>query len=348
MVFESYIETDWIRAVVLFVVLLFVLRLAASLSQRAVIRLVSKTKTDLDDIIIEKASTPITILLLFVSLRIAIREIVLTETLARNFNSVIYTGLVICIGYLIYVVVDVAIVQAWKKLAKKAKLGSGETLASLIHGFLKILVIVLVFIYILEIWGFAITPVLAGLGIAGLAVALALQPVLSNIFSGISVVADKTVSVGDLIYLDANTKGHIEEIGLRSTKIKTFDNELLIVPNNKIADGIIQNVALPEPKVRVVIPFSVAYGSNIDKVKNLVEKEIKSIKLASKDPKPVIRFTEMANSSLNFKAYFYVENFSDRFPAIDEANTKIYNALNKAKIEIPFPQMDVWLRKAKK
>jgi MscS family membrane protein len=348
MALESYITNEWIRALVIFIAILFILRLGALIVQRVILRLVSKTKTDLDDIIIAKSSTPITILLLFVSLRIAIRELALTETLARNFHSVIYTGMVICIGYLIYVIVDVAVVQAWKKLARKAKLGAGETLASLIHGFLKILIIILVFIYVLEIWGFAITPVLAGLGIAGLAVALALQPVLSNIFSGISVVADKTVSVGDLIYLDQNTKGTIEEIGLRSTKIKTFDNELLIVPNNKIAEGIIQNVALPEPKTRVVIQFGVGYGSDVDKVKKLVLKEIKSIKLACKDPEPLVRFIEMGPSSLNFKAYFYVDNFANKFVAIDEANTKIYTALNKAKIEIPFPQMGIWLRKGKR
>ena len=88
-----------------------------------------------------------------------------------------------------------------------------------------------------------------------------------------------------------------------------------------------------------------AYGNNIEKVKEIVIKEIKKIKNLSDEPKPVVRFLEMADSSLIFKAYFYVDSFKYRIFAIDEANTKIYNALNKSKIEIPFPQMDVHLKK---
>ena len=145
--------------------------------------------------------------------------------------------------------------------------------------------------------------------------------------------------------MENNVKGKIEKIGLRSTKIRTFDNEWIIIPNTKLAESQIQNVALPEPKSRVVIPFGVAYGTNIEKVKKIVMKEIKSIKNAVDNPEPSIRFDEMGNSSLNFKAYFHVSSFEHRWESIDEANTKIYNALNKAGIEIPFPQMDVHLKK---
>lgn len=156
---------------------------------------------------------------------------------------------------------------------------------------------------------------------------------------------DKSIRVGDVVFLDAETKGKIEKIGLRSTKMRTFDNELIIIPNSVLADSNIQNIALPEPKSRVVVPFGVAYGSDVDKVKKIIIKEIKSIKNISKDENINIRFLEMADSSLNFKAYFYVDSYEDRIDALDEANTKIYKALNKNKIEIPFPQMDVHLKK---
>jgi small-conductance mechanosensitive channel len=253
--------------------------------------------------------------------------------------------MVIFIGYLIYIIIDVAVFRAWARFTQKAKIDIGESLGTLIHGALKILLVLFIILYLLDLWGVAITPFLAGLGIAGLAIALALQPTLSNIFSGISMIMDKSVRVGDLIYLDSQTKGKIRKIGMRSTQINTFDNELIIVPNNKLAESTIQNVALPEPKSRVVVPFSVAYGSNIEKVKKIVLKEIGSIKNLCKDPEPIVRFTEMNDSALNFKAYFYVNHFEQKFPAIDEANTKIYNALNKNKIAIPFPQLDVHIKR---
>ena len=159
------------------------------------------------------------------------------------------------------------------------------------------------------------------------------------------IILDKTVRIGDLVYLEDGTKGKILHIGFRSTKIQTFDNELVIVPNSKLADGNVQNIALPEPKVRVVIPFGVAYGSDVEKVKKTVLKEIKKVNGLLDDPEPHAKFLEMADSSLNFKVYFYIKTFEERLSAVDQANTLIYNALNKAGFEIPFPQLDVNLKK---
>jgi potassium-dependent mechanosensitive channel len=139
--------------------------------------------------------------------------------------------------------------------------------------------------------------------------------------------------------------GKIMKINLRSTKVQTFNNEIIIVPNSKLAENNIENLAQPEPKSRVVVPFGVAYGSDIEKVKKIVLKEINSVKNIVNEPEPTVKFLEMANSSLNFKAYFFVDSFENKFGALDEANTKIYNALNKNKISIPFPQMDVHLKK---
>jgi MscS family membrane protein len=156
---------------------------------------------------------------------------------------------------------------------------------------------------------------------------------------------DKTVRVGDWIKLEDGTVGIILKIGLRSTKLKTFDNETIYIPNSKLSDSKVQNIALPDPKSRVVIPFGVAYGSNVDKVKKIVMKELKKVDHYVEDPEPSVKFLEMGDSALIFKAFFFVDSFENRFAAIDEANTKIYNALNKEGISIPFPQMDVHLKK---
>jgi len=345
MVLEQYITNDYARAFTLFVGLLFILRIIVSVLERVVLRAVKKTKTDLDDIIVKKSSVPITIILFFISLRISLSEIQLTETFGNVVVELISSIIIIMVGYLIYVIIDVAVFRAWNKFAKKANIGIGESLGSLIHGVLKGVLIFLIIVYLLDIWGVDIGPLLAGLGIAGLAIALALQPALGNIFSGLSMIFDKSIGIGDVVYLDLETRGKIEKIGLRSTRIKTFDNELIIVPNSTLASSKIQNVALPEPKTRVVVPFGVAYGSDIERVKKIIMREVLTLNNISKDPKPIIRFLEMGDSSLNFKAYFHVESFENRIDAIDEINTKIYNALNKNDIEIPFPQRDVYIKK---
>ncbi len=193
--------------------------------------------------------------------------------------------------------------------------------------------------------GVEIIPVLGALGVAGLAVALALQPVLSNIFSGISLIMDKSVRVGDWIILDDKTSGVIEKIGIRSTRVKTFDNDVIIIPNTKFADSLIRNASLPEPQIRKVVTFSVAYGSDVEKVKKIVISELKKISWIVPEPEPKVRFVEMGESSLNFKAFFYIDSFENGYASIDEANTRIYNALRKSGITIPFPQLDVHLKK---
>ena len=345
--FEQYIPNDYLRAGAIFIGFLILFRILASIAERTILRLIKNTKTEVDDILIKKMSLPMTIGSLLIALKISINEIHIEENLIQIVSNGIYSLLIILIAIIIYIIFEVVIFHVWKKIIKRANIKTIESLSSVLRGILKTIIIIICVVYVLSLWGVAITPILAGLGIAGLAVSLALQPTLSNIFSGISMILDDSIRVGDLVYLDNNNslKGKIQSIGLRSTKIITFDNELVIVPNSKLAESNIQNIALPEPKSRVVIEFGVGYGSDIEKVKNIVLKEIHSIKLACKDPEPVVRFTEMASSSLNFKAYFYVESFENKWIAIDEANTKIYNSLRKNNIEIPFNQLDVHLRK---
>jgi len=342
---ENLISNNYLRSLFVLVILLFIIRALLFILERIALKLTSKTKTTLDDILIQKSSRPLTILAFLVSLQVSFNELNLMENLSQTISNAIYSFIIIILAYIVYVVVDVIIINAIKKAAKKTKSDIDDSLISLFNSTLKLALFVITALYILSLWGIQIGPLLAGLGIAGLAVALALQPILSNIFSGAAMVLDHSVRVGDLVYLDSKTKGRIEKIGLRSTRLRTFDNELIIIPNNKISESMIQNVALPEPKSRVVIPFGVAYGSDINKVKKIVLAEIKKVAHIVKEPAPLVRFLQMADSSLNFKAYFYVDSYENRFAAIDEANTKIYNALNKAKISIPFPQLDVNLKK---
>jgi MscS family membrane protein len=342
---ERYLPNDYLRALIIFIVLLVLLRVLLSVFQRIVLKAASKTKTDVDDVLIKKSSTPLTLLAFLFSMRIALSELSFSEDLNLNIARVIYSAIVIVIAHFVYVFADTVLIRGLRKISVRTKAKVDDTITSLIHGTLKIALIVLALLYILDLWGIEVIPILGALGVAGIAVALALQPVLSNIFSGVAMILDKTVRVGDWVVLEDGTWGVIEKIGVRSTKVKSFDNEMIIMPNTKLAESKVQNVSLPEPKARAVVPFGVAYGSDIEKVKKLIVEELKKIENVEEDPAPIVRFLEMGDSSLKFKAYFYVERFDVRFGAIDEANTRIYNALNKAKIGIPFPQMDVHLKK---
>ena len=342
---ENYIANQYLRALVLLLMVFIVLRISIFIIEKVFVRLTKKTKTDLDDKLIARISKPITFLILIIGLYIASLELSLVNSAAVIITKIFWSFVILNIAIITYAFVDVVLINALKKVARKTKSDLDDSLINLSHGVLKVSWVIFSLLYILGVWGVKVGPFLAGIGIGGVAIAFAMQESLSNIFGGISIILDKTVKVGDIIYFDVDTRGEIINIGLRSTKIKTYDNEVITIPNSLIANNKVQNIAQPEPKSRVVIPFSVAYGSSVEKVKKIVLKEIKKIKNFSETPEPVVRFLEMADSSLNFKAYFYVDSFEYRILAVDEANTRIYNALNKAKIEIPFPQIDIHLKR---
>lgn len=341
---RQFVSQNYLVAIIYFVVFFILLRIGIFILERIVLKLTLKTKTTLDDLIIEKLNVPLTIIAGLFGVRLTLKIIPEIETSLFFIEPLISTVIIGVVLYSLYSIINLAFFRVWTKVSKKANRDSNEALMYLLGSFLKVVIIILALLYILSIWGYQIGPWLAGLGIGGIAIAFALQSSLANVFSGISIILDKSVRVGDLVNL-GGVSGKILKIGLRSTKVQTFDNEIVIVPNSKLADENIHNIAQPDPVVRVVIPFGVEYGSSIEKVKKITLKEIKTVANIVEQPEPIVRFIEMADSSLNFKAYFFVNSFENRFGAIDEANTKIYNALNKNKIGIPFPQMDVHLKK---
>jgi len=340
---DQYVPNNFVRALIILVGLFIVLRATVFVIERVVLKLASKTKTDLDDLIIQKSSKPITTIIFFVGLRFALEEIILNEATKEIVFKITSSLIVVTVIYLAYAILSLILIRGWKRFNKNGK--SNSNIEGLVRGTMKVVLFIVCFLYVLNYWGVEIGPVLTGLGIGGIAVALALQSSLSNLFGGVSVIFDKTIRVGDLISLDDGTKGTVMHVGLRSTQIKTADEEMVIIPNGKLADSKIKNVTLPEPLVRVVIPFSVAYGNDVNKIKKIVLEEIKQVKHLVNEPKPSIMFKEMGDSALKFEAYIFIDSYDNKLSVVDEANTRIYNLLRKNKIEIPYSKMDIYMKK---
>jgi len=338
---------QYVRAAIVFFVLLVVVRILLYYSEKILVRLTSKTKTDLDDILLKKSSKPLTFISLLVSLLIGLGEITLNETVGLLVSRIIYSLLAVSVGYLIFVIVDISLVRLWKKFAEKTESDIDDTIGVLVHEALRIVLILVVIIMILSIWGINIGPLLAGLGIAGLAVALALQPTLSNIFSGIALVLDGTFKVGDIIEYSDGKTGEVYKIGLRTTRVKSFDNEMVIIPNSVMAGSTLKNFFQPDISIRVNLEFGVEYGVDPEYVKKIILEEVEQIKIIDKEKEVQVIFLEMADSSLNFKVRFWVDDMSKKWPAHQEAITRVYRRLYEEKIGIPYPQRTVWTREDK-
>ncbi|MBR9703900.1 mechanosensitive ion channel family protein [Candidatus Pacearchaeota archaeon] len=334
---------EYTRAGIIFFVLFIFLRIVLYVAEKVMLKLTRKTKTDIDDIILKKSSMPLTFLSLLISIYFALKGITFSEAITSNLNNVLYTLLAVNIGYLFFVIVDNSLIRLWKKFAEKTESDLDDTIGSLVHEVLRITLIVIILIIILKIWGVEITPLLAGLGIAGLAVALALQPLMTNVFSGIALIMDGAFKVGDVIKV-GTVMGTVHTIGLRTTRIKTFDNEIVIIPNTQVANSEIQNFFLPDKSIRVNLEFGVAYGVDPEYIKKIVIEEIGKIKFINKEEEIRVLFTEMADSAINFKAMFWVDDISKKWPAHQEAITRVYRRFYSENIEIPYPQSTVWIR----
>ena len=200
---------------------------------------------------------------------------------------------------------------------------------------------------VITIWGADMTGWLASAGVVGIAVGFAAKDTLANLFAGVFVIADAPFQVGDYIVLDTGDRGQVVHIGLRSTRLLTRSDVEITIPNSVIASGRITNQSSgPYQKMRVKLPVQVAYGSDIDQLREILLEIASAEDLVQGKPAPNVRFRAMADSGLNFELMFWVEDPSRRGRAIDALYTAVYKRLAKEGIEIPYPKRDVYLHQA--
>ena len=194
-------------------------------------------------------------------------------------------------------------------------------------------------------WGVNVTGWLASTTIVAMVVALAAKDTVANLFAGFFIMADTPYKLDDYINLDGGERGYVKHIGLRSTRIMTRDDIEITLPNSLIANSkIINESGGPQEDERVRITINVAYGSDIDKVRNVLMEIAQTSENVCKKPKPRVRFRTFGDSGLTFQLLFWIEKPEGRGRITDELNTAIYKQFAKEKIEIPYPQRTIHIK----
>lgn len=219
----------------------------------------------------------------------------------------------------------------------------------LAYGILKGTIIVLGFLVILSVLGISITPLLTALGVGGLAVALALQDTLANLFAGIHILMEKSLRVGDFVRLETGQEGYVEDITWRTTRIRMLPNNIVVIPNIKLSQSIVINYYLPETRMSLLIPISVSYSSDPENVEKILIEEAKKavgeIPGLLGDPDPFVRFIPgFGDSSLDFTLICQVREFVDQYLAQHELRKRIFKRFKEEGIEIPFPHRTIYLK----
>ncbi|MBI5570310.1 MAG: mechanosensitive ion channel family protein [Desulfomonile tiedjei] len=196
---------------------------------------------------------------------------------------------------------------------------------------------------ILALWEINVTPLLASAGIAGVIVALAAKDTLGNFFGGISVFLDRPFRVGDYIVLNTGERGKVVDIGMRSTRVLTRDDVLIAIPNSIIVNTKIVNESAPYPRMRVRIKISVAYDSDIDRVKEVLRDAAEANPLVLSEPHPRVRFRSFGDSWLEFELLCWTGYPKDKGRVIDKLNSEIFKQFIAEGIGFPFPARDVYV-----
>ena len=309
-----------------------------------------ETETQWDDIIIAAIGTPVQVAIVVVAIFFAIsRPGILPLNLQWLLDPRYVTAFYIMLGaWIISSFLHDIIVIYGHELAEQSEGDWDDRLVELLELIVKYVVWFAALMAILSIFEVNITPFLAGAGIAGLAVALAAQDLISNFFGGAIITVDKPFRIGDRIKVD-QYYGDVISIGPRSTRLKTLDYQIVTIPNNKITTNIIVNYAEPDQKLRIALPVSVAYGSDPKKVKEILldiaQNTIKKTEYLLDEPAPKAFFLEFQDSSLKFILYVWARKYNLPDEVKDSVNTQITERFAAEGIEIPFPQMEVRLKK---
>ncbi len=212
-----------------------------------------------------------------------------------------------------------------------------------------VFIYVIAFIALLDQFNVKITALVASLGVASLAIALALQDTLANFFAGVYVMADKPVRVGDFIRLENGEDGYVEDVGWRSTRVRTLPNNIIVIPNSRLAQSTIINYYLPSREMSFVTKCGVAYGSDLEKVEKVtvaVAKEVQqTVDGATRNFEPFIRFNEFGDSNINFSIIMRVNEPVAKYLALHELVKRLSKAYKREGIEVSWPVRKVHLSK---
>lgn len=210
----------------------------------------------------------------------------------------------------------------------------------LAYGVIKGTILAIGFVIILSQMGIAIAPLLTALGVGGLAVALALQDTLANLFAGIHILVEKSVRVGDAVRLESGQEGSVLDITWRTTRIRTLQNNIVVIPNNKLAQSVVTNYSLPGPRLTLQIPVGVDYLSDPRQVERvLLDVAVQAAGAVPgllADPAPVVRLSPgFSPTALDFTLNCQVAAYADQVAVQSELRFRIVDAFRAAGIEFP-------------
>ncbi len=311
--------------------------------RKTLVAVAKRTETELDDMVVDALHHPVFLTVVLAGLGLATGRIGLSEGGQRFvFGSLKTVGILIWTGAILRVAS--AVLRALSRQAHRSTIVQPRTVP-VFDMLAKVATIGGAIYFVFLAWEIDLTAWLASAGIVGIAVGFAAKDTLANFFSGIFIVADAPYKVGDWIVLDNQLRGKVTNIGLRSTRILTRDDVEITIPNAVIGNSKIVNEAGgPHVKQRIAIKVDVAYGSDVDRTREVLLGCTEGVEHVCIVPNPQIRFRAFGGSGLAFELLVWIDDPGVRGLVIDDLNTRVYKALGDAGIEIPYSKHDIYIK----
>lgn len=332
---------DYCLALLLFLVLILIFRFVKSSALKRLHALADETESDLDDKIVEVGESISGVFLAFVSLYFSIKTLTIDSLVDKWIDSIFLIIAVLQVTKL----AQVLLTFLFKKMSSKKyatpidqKNFAGITLV------IKIFIWSIATILILSNLGFNVNTLITSLGIGGVAIALAVQNILSDIFSSFSIYFDKPFEIGDFISVGTD-KGHVIDVGLKTTRIKTLHGEELVIPNQELTKTKVLNFRKMKQR-RIVIKLSLIYElkhADLIKVKKIVQEIVESVEGAQFDR---VHMFDFADSSIDFELVYFVKSndFKVYMDVREEINLKIFAEFEKEGYGFAYPTQTSYVK----
>ena len=331
---------NWGIAVGILILSFVVVKMLYWIFSNVIRRLTSKTKTNLDDVLINKLEKPLTYLILILGYWISIHYLVFKEEVEIVLENAAYFLLVIDVTAILSRIVDALISEVIMPITEKSDSSFDNQLIPVIQKGVRSIIWILGIIIGLDNIGFDITAMIAGLGIGGLALALAAQDSVKNIFAGIMIFLDKPFRIKDRIQIDG-FDGIVEEVGLRSTRLRTLEGRIVTIPNSRFTDNSVTNVT-SQPTLKVKLNLGLTYDTD----ENQMQKAIDILEDIVKDQEAITDdyaagFNGFGDFSLNILFIYYVKPDSHWLDTQTLVNKEILRRFNKEGLEFAFPTQTI-------
>ncbi|QOY86205.1 mechanosensitive ion channel family protein [Paludibaculum fermentans] len=313
--------------------------LIKNLAFRYIRRAAARTETKVDDQVVAALAWPVRFWTVLAALITAVRDLD-ERDLPKSFQELISGAMIVLVA--VSFTMAASRVSALLLQYYLSRSGSSQQVTTLTRTVIRVLWLIPSALLILNMLKINLAPALTALGVGGLAVSLALQGTLANLFSGFYVSMAGNIHRGDFIRLDNGQEGYVEDIRWRITTLRALSNNLVIIPNAKLAEAVVTNFTYPEPRMSTSIVVGVSYSSDIDRVSEILLEEARAtvgeVDGLLPEPGPVVRLNPgFSPSSLDFTLSVHVAKFERQFAVQDALRRRVFKRFQKEGISIPYP-----------